>query len=157
MWISVRKCLFRILWKLLPGGELNNSLQADRCSGLVKFLKTQIFFSISILPSIALKHLNFPDNLDFKGKNVAKFLLRSHFLSNNMTVKQYINNISRRHHATCIMGFFIPLTYVTLSQFYSITSLVLFTKNKKLWYEWKEDLLSIWLLQRITLYQKTSP
>ena len=36
MWISVRKCLFRILWKLLPGGELNNSLQADRCSGLVK-------------------------------------------------------------------------------------------------------------------------
>ena len=31
----------------------------------------------------------FPDNFDFKGKIMAKFLIRSHFLSiwNNMTIK----------------------------------------------------------------------
>ena len=37
------------------------------------------------------------------------------------------------------MAFFIPLTCVTLSQFYSNTSLVLFTKNNKLWNERKEE------------------
>ena len=35
------------------------------------------------------------------------------------------------------MPFFIPLTCVTLSQFYSITSLVLFTKHNRLWNEKK--------------------
>ena len=29
----------------------------------------------------SIKALNFPDNLDFKGMIVAKFLIRSHFLS----------------------------------------------------------------------------
>ena len=51
------------------------------------------------------------------------------------------------------MAFFIPFTCVTLCQFYSITSPVLFTKNNKLWNERKEDFLYTWLLQRITLYQ----
>ena len=41
----------------------------------------------------------------------------------------------------CIMAFFIPLACVTLSQFYSIISLVLFTRNNKLWNERKEDFL----------------
>ena len=51
--------------KLLFGGELNNFLHADRCLGLVKcfknfhfllkFLEIQLFFSISILPSVTLK------------------------------------------------------------------------------------------------------
>ena len=47
---------------------------------------------------------------------------------------------------------FYSLTCVTLSQFYSITPSVLFTKNKKL--DRKEDFLYEWLLQRITLYQR---
>ena len=36
------------------------------------------------------------------------------------------------------MAFLIALTRVTLSQFYSINFLVLFTKNKKLWNERKK-------------------
>ena len=43
---------------------------------------------------------------------------------------------------TCIMAFA------------SIISLVLFTKNDKLWNERIQQFLYIWLLQRITLYQK---
>ena len=39
------------------------------------------------------------------------------------------------------MTFFTPLTCVTLSQFYSITSLVLFTEHNKLWNERKEGFL----------------
>ena len=56
---------FRDVTKLLFGGELNNFLHADRCLGLVKcfknfhfllkFLEIQLFFSISILPSVTLK------------------------------------------------------------------------------------------------------
>ena len=38
--------------------------------------------------------------------------------------------------------------------FASIISLVLFTKNDKLWNERIQQFLYIWLLQRITLYQK---
>ena len=47
-----------------------------------------------ILPSIALKHLNVPDNLDIKGKTVAGFLIRSHFLSIeiNMLIKEKISH-----------------------------------------------------------------
>ena len=37
------------------------------------------------------------------------------------------------------MAFFTPLTCVTLRQFYSITSPVLFTKNSKLRNDRKED------------------
>ena len=58
------------------------------------FLEIELFFSIMILPSIALKRWNIPDNLEYKGKVVAKFFLRSRFLfiCNNMTVKQQINH-----------------------------------------------------------------
>ena len=47
-----------------------------------------------MLRSVALKRRNFSKNLDFKGKIVAKFLLRSHFLliCNNMAVKQHIKH-----------------------------------------------------------------
>ena len=50
-----------------------------------------------ILPSTALKRWNFPENLDFNGKIVAIFLIRSHFLSiqNNMTIK--ITNLTCVH------------------------------------------------------------
>ena len=54
----------------------------------------QLFFRISILPSVALKRWKIPDSLDFKGMIVAKFLLKGHFLSicNNMTAKQHTNH-----------------------------------------------------------------
>ena len=42
-------------------------------------------------------------------------------------------------YVTFIMTFFIPLTFVTLCQFYSITFPVLFTKNNKLGNETKEN------------------
>ena len=41
------------------------------------------------------------------------------------------------------MTFLIPLTCVTLSQFYSVIYLVLFTKNNKLWNEKKVDFFCI--------------
>ena len=37
-----------------------------------------------------------------------------------------------KKYVTCIIAFFIPFICVILSQFYSITSPVLFTKNNKL-------------------------
>ena len=79
-------------------------------------MEIQLLFSISILPSVALKRWNFPDNLDFKGKVVAKKCV------------------------TYIMAFFIPFHYtcVTLCQSYSIPCLLKFTKNNKLWNERKE-------------------
>ena len=57
------------------------------------FILTEIFRN-SILASTTLKRWNFLDNLHFKGKIVAMFLSRSHFLSicNDMTVKQHINH-----------------------------------------------------------------
>ena len=68
---------------------LNNFLRATCCHlGLVKYFK---FFHFSwdfwklngflILPSIALKCWNFPENLNFNVKIVAKILIRNHFLS----------------------------------------------------------------------------
>ena len=95
------------------------------------------FQQLSILPSIALKSWNFPENLDFKGKIVAKFLLISHLLSilcNNMTTPK-INYGAIKKYVTCRMAFSISLTCFTLGQFYSITSPVLFTKSNKLWNE----------------------
>ena len=59
-----------------------------------------------------------------------------------------------KNYATFIMTFFTPLIFVKLSQFYSITSPVLFTKNKKLWNDRNKDFLHIWVFQRITLYQR---
>ena len=44
-------------------------------------METQLFFSISILPSIALKRWYFSENMNVKGKVVAKFLWRNQFLS----------------------------------------------------------------------------
>ena len=44
----------------------------------------------------------------------------------------------------------------TLHQFYPITSPVLFTENNKLWNERKDECLCIWLLERMTLYQRAS-
>ena len=87
-YISIRKFLFQWRRKLLSGGGLNNFLKADHCLKCFKilhfnlnFLVIQLFISIFILPFTVMKRWNFPNNLDFKGKTVAKFLIRSHFLS----------------------------------------------------------------------------
>ena len=48
---------------------------------LIELFENWIIFSISILLFIALKRWTFPDNLDFKGKVGAIFLIRSHFFS----------------------------------------------------------------------------
>ena len=89
LYISVRKCLFQRRSKILygwgwVGGRLNNFLKAAHCLCLIKyftifhfnwnFWKFWLFLSISILPSIALKRWELPDNLDFQEKTVAKFL-----------------------------------------------------------------------------------
>ena len=66
------ECWFSLRW--------NNFLDLAHCLGLAKFF-TIFHFSIAIPPSIAFKCWNCPDNLDFKGKTVVKFLIRSHFLS----------------------------------------------------------------------------
>ena len=72
---------------------------------------------------MALKRWNFPDNLDFNSKIVAKFL-RIHFLSvqNNMKINQQIHHgafhkVPHLHNG--IFSFHLP---VSLSQFYLITS-----------------------------------
>ena len=64
-------------------------------------LEIQRFISITILPSIALKSPNFPDNLDFKGKIVAKFLLRGPFLSicSNMMFNNVLTKESFKKYA----------------------------------------------------------
>ena len=47
----------------------------------IEIFENSTSFSISIRLFIALKRWNFPDNLDFKGKIAAAFLIRSHFIS----------------------------------------------------------------------------
>ena len=143
-------------------GGLNNFLRADRWLWLVKCFKMfrfnwnfwkcfyKLIFSISILRLIELKYWNFPDNLDFKGKIVAKFFQRSHFLSicNNITVNNKLTTELFQKVCHLFNGIFHSITFVTLSQFYSVTSLALFTENNKLWNKRKEDFLYIWLLSR---------
>ena len=82
LYISLRKFLFQRRSKVLSGkgwdgGRLNNFLKVVHCLGLVNILQffvlidifeNSTIFSILIFLFIALKRLNFPDNLDFKGK-----------------------------------------------------------------------------------------
>ena len=90
--ISVEKFLFQRYSKSLIGRgwirkRLNNSFKAAWCLGLVKYFTIFYFnwnfwkFNYFGNPSIALKRLNFSCKLEFKGKIVATFLIRSHFLS----------------------------------------------------------------------------
>ena len=51
-----------------------------------------------------------------------------------------------KKYVTCIIAFFIPLTCVRVSQFYSITYFVLFTKN----YEMRWD-IKIWYIEILTM------
>ena len=71
------------------GRRLNKFLKVVHCSGVAKYFTIFYFtisenstiFGISIHLFIALKRQNFPDNLDFKGKTAAAFLIRSHCIS----------------------------------------------------------------------------
>ena len=80
------------------GGGLNNFLQAARCLGLVNCFKNiiliEIFeFNYFLAFRSSTNSWNFPGNLDFRGKIVANFLLRNHFLSiYNVIIKQQINH-----------------------------------------------------------------
>ena len=60
-----------------------------------------------ILPCIALERWNFPGNLDFKGKILAKFFMRSHFLSK----KQYDNKIANQTRDNSIGVSLVSLCY----------------------------------------------
>ena len=79
---------------LIDGGELEEGWMIPEGNSLFRspkmfynfsfwlnFFKIQLIFRILILPSIALKRWKFPDKLDYKVKIVAKFLIRSHFLT----------------------------------------------------------------------------
>ena len=140
--------MFQRRKKPWSGEGLNNFSKAARWLGFVKFLisieifESYLFFLVSILPSRGSKCWNFSDNLSFKGKIVAKSLIRSHFLPiyNNMAIKQQICLIKK--YVTCVMAF----TCVTRCQFYCIISPILFTKNNKLWNDKSENFLRIWLL-----------
>ena len=91
--ISLKKFCLKDLIRTLSdgmggGGRMNNFLKVARCLSLVKcfiifhfnwnFWKFNNFsaFRFSLL-STALKHWNFPDNLDFSRKIIANFLIRS--------------------------------------------------------------------------------
>ena len=87
----------------------------------LKLLEIKLFFSMLILPSMGLKFWNLLENFDFKGKIVAKFLLRKHFIS------IYDNKITLtmgtfKKYVTWIIIFFIPFTCVTLCKLYFKTS-----------------------------------
>ena len=58
-----------------------------------------------------------------------------------------------KKYVTCLIAFFTPFNFVTLCQFYSFTSPVLFTKlHEEIIESEKEDFLHIWLHQHIALY-----
>ena len=121
-------------------------------------MEAQLVFSISIsiLPSIALKRCNLPDNLDFNGKIMAKFLIRSLI---SLNLKWYDNKItnwtqSYSKYVTCIMAFFTPFHFVTFGQFYPTLPLrYSLNFTMKLWNERKEDFLHICCLN-VTRYIK---
>ena len=69
-----------------------------------------------------------------------------------MIIRQKINYGTIQK--VCQNGIFIPFTCVTPSEFYFITSPVLFTESNKLRIERKYDFLYVWVLQRIKLYQR---
>ena len=125
--------MFQRRRELLSGGGLNYFLQAARCLGLVKCFEIFHFIwnswrlnnfnipfatsisSISLdLPhlSAALESWNFPENLHFKVKIVAKFFVRSHFLStyNNIKIKQQINILAIFFSLSSLLHYSIKIT-----------------------------------------------
>ena len=79
------------------------------------------YFSVFRYPSKGLKLWNFLDNFDFKGKFVAKFLLRKRLLSIYDNKTKLLTETFKKY-VTRIMIFFIPFTCVTLCKLYFKTS-----------------------------------
>ena len=104
---------------------------------LIEIFENSTSFSISIHLFIALKRWNFPDNLDFKGKIGATFLIRSHSLSlsieNNMTKKkQNTKKLSMgpfKKYVTCIMALFTPFNYLSHSVNFTVTLSLCYSPN----------------------------
>ena len=122
---------FYLVETVLEGGSLINFFKAARYLGLIKCFAI-FHFSWSFWKFNIFLHQN-ADNLDLKGKIVVKFLIRS--FSRSLNIKWYGNKIPDKlnmgpfkNYVTCKMAFFTPFNFVTLCQFYSITSLVLYTK-----------------------------
>ena len=86
-------------WRMVGGGMISLGVLAVCASWTYilifhfnwNFLEIQLFFIISILPSIVLKCWNFPDNLEFKDQIMAKFLIRSLI---SLNLKWYDNKIT---------------------------------------------------------------
>ena len=79
--IPVRKYLFQS-WRKVLSGVCEKEEKGDwgrwiiSLKWIAKYSEIQLYFSILILSSIALKRWNFPNSLNFKGKIVAKFLIK---------------------------------------------------------------------------------
>ena len=99
----VRSYLVGVEW--VVGGGLNSFLKAARCLGLAKCFTTfrfnWNFWKFNYFSSFWYFYQNtfteilteiFPDNLDFKGKIVVKFIIRSHFLSKQSNMTKTITN-----------------------------------------------------------------
>ena len=112
LYISLKKSSFRnvVMFYVVVGGmggdwinflrwftvwDLQNVLQFFI---LIKIFENTTIFSISILLFIALKRWNFPDNLNFKGRIGATFLIRS-----SLNIKQY-NKKKKQKTNKLIMG-----------------------------------------------------
>ena len=103
LYIALWKFLFQRRSKLLSGFIfylMNNFVKGVRCLGFrkifysfslpLKFLEIQLYFSISIIPSIESKRWNFPGNFDFKGKIVVKGVRKN----SSLKMKRYDNKIT---------------------------------------------------------------
>ena len=86
-------------------------------------MEIQRFFSILILPSIALKRWNFLYKLDFKSKILAKFLLKIHFLSayKNMAIKQQIIHVAIQKVCHLHNGLFHSIPFDLWGHFFNFT------------------------------------
>ena len=101
----------------------------------LKFLEIHLFFSISLLLSISLKHCNFPDNFYFKGNIAAKFFIRNPSLLIK-TIWQKNNKLNMglfNKYFICIMAFFTPFNYLSVFVNFTLTLplcyLLTFTKK----------------------------
>ena len=133
--------MFQRRSKILSGGlgdgvRWDDFLRGARCLGLL-----DLFFNFT------LKGWNFPDNLNFNRKIMAKFLIRS-LISLNLKWYDNINRGLFKNYVTWIMVFFIQFHFVKFSQFYFTTPSVLLTKIHLETIEWmKRRLFASMLLE----------
>ena len=152
------KNFFQWPGKFLSGGRLNNFLKAACCLGLAKSFKFFHFID-DFVNFISFQYFH---QLHWNAEifqTIWASRLRLWVKSLSLNIKQYYNKTAINQmglfikYVTYKMTFFIPFTWVTLCQIYSITSPVLFNKSNKLWNKRKEDFLYMWLFQRIAVCQ----